>query len=183
MQIYAQILVILACTALAQLPPSFHAFTTTIIAALHFLSGGGGFLFAANPPRGMRTRERRAKGYKAGFEGSVFLRLRRRGFVEVKKVANLSPQREGSSRVEFVFFLFFCCFEGEGSFIFVGRGCLFFFCETFWHDFGMDGLECLILINAVRLFNEKKEMELVIIPSFYVYLCVSCSSRVSLIFF
>lgn len=68
----------------------------------------------------------------------------------------------------------------EGSFIFVGRGCLFFFCETFWHDFGMDGLEFLILINAVRFFNEKKGMEFVI-PSFYVYLCASCSSRVSLI--
>lgn len=66
----------------------------------------------------------------------------------------------------------------EGSFIFVGRGCLFFFCETFWHDFGMDGLEFLILINAVRFF--KKGMELVI-PSFYVYLCASCSSRVLLI--
>lgn len=55
----------------------------------------------------------------------------------------------------------------EGSFIFVGRGCLFFFCETFWHDFGMDGLEFLILINAVRFF--KKGMELVI-PSFYLFM-------------
>lgn len=60
----------------------------------------------------------------------------------------------------------------EGSFIFVGRGCLFFFCETFWHDFGMDGLEFLILINAVRFFNEKKGMEFVIIPSFYIYIYV-----------
>lgn len=65
-----------------------------------------------SPPILREECERRAKGYKAGFEGSVFLRprLRRRGFVEVKKVANLSPQREGSSRVEFVFFSPFLLF-------------------------------------------------------------------------
>lgn len=33
----------------------------------------------------------------------------------------------------------------------------------------MDGLEFLILINAVRFFNEKKGMELVI-PSFYLFM-------------
>lgn len=82
-----------------------------------------------------------------------------------------SPPRErgrvGSSSF---FFSFFAVLKGkgdEGSFIFVGRGCLFFFCETFWHDFGMDGLEFLILINAVRFF--KKGMELVI-PSFYLFM-------------
>lgn len=95
--------------------------------------GEKGFLFAdiRNPPSlPLREEcERRAKGYKAGlaargFEGSVFLRprLRRQGFVEVKKVAKVpfAPHRRFSlfsSRVESraVFSLFFFRFEGEGG--------------------------------------------------------------------
>lgn len=97
--------------------------------------GEEGFLFAdiSNPPSlPLREEcERRAKGYKAGlaargFEGSVFLRprLRRQGFVEVKKVAkvpfaphrrfSLFSSRVESSRGQF-FSLFFFRFEGEGG--------------------------------------------------------------------
>lgn len=68
-----------------------------------------------------------------------------------------SPPRERGRVGSSFFFSFFAVLKGkgdEGSFIFVGRGCLFFFCETFWHDFGMDGLEFLILINAVRFFKK-----------------------------
>lgn len=121
MQIYAQILVILGlhspCTTSSTVSRVRHHRHAPL--SLRGKEEREGFFFAdISTPS---TRERRAKGCKAGlaggFEGSVFLRPRLcRGEKRLRR--SLSPLR---SRVEFVvfFFSFFSFRRREGLLIFV----------------------------------------------------------------
>lgn len=162
MQIYAQILVILACTALAQLPPSFHAFSTTITPLSLQRRGRGDFfspIFAILPPspfarnaRGGRKVIKRGwppGGLKDpcffghGFDDRALSRWKRlRRSPSRPTVASLCSRVE-SSRVEGSFFLsFFFVSKGkgdEGLLIFVGRECFFPFFLRNVFEREMDG--------------------------------------------
>lgn len=164
MQIYAQILVILACTALAQLPPSFHAFSTTItplslqrrgrrdffspifpiLPPSHFARnarGGRKVIKRGWPPGGLKD----PCSFGHGFDDRALSRWKRlRRSPSRPTVASLCSRVE-SSRGQF-FSLFFFRFEGEGGWrvVDICRSRMFFsffFCETFSRGRWMDGLD------------------------------------------